>query len=69
MHTHTHGHFVRKYLFKNFLVVKRNTMNVTKHLDIISVFAEDKSILFSKYLNMANTPVGMCKHYGNKEGL
>lgn len=44
-------------------------MNVTKHLDIISVFAEGKNILFSKYLNMADMSVGMFKCYGNKEGL
>ena len=54
--------FVRKYLLKKFLTVESNTMNVTKHLDIvISVFGEGKSVLFSKYLNIANTSDGMFK--------
>lgn len=61
--------FIRKYLFKNFLTIKRNTMNVIKHLDgVVSVFGEGKSILFPKSLNMANTSAGRFKCCGNTDG-
>lgn len=58
---------IRRYLLKELLDYEGNPVKVTENLDMVSMFAEGKGILFSKYLNVAKTLVVMFKCYGNTD--